>query len=359
MPQLTFLDWILYGNPISLWLLALLVTIALTFILRLSQRLIVRRALAVAEKTATDIDDFAVEVINKTNFLFLLILSLYAGSYLLVLPAQVTPLLSQLVVIALFVQAAIWGSGLISGWVTRYERRNVEQEPGRVTGIIALGFIGKLLLWSVILLLILDNLGVEITALIAGLGIGGIAIGLAVQNILGDLFASLSIVLDKPFEVGDFIIVDTYIGTVERVGLKTTRIRSVNGEQLIFANGDLLQSRIQNYKRMSERRIVFPFGVVYGTPPEKLAAIPVMVQEIVEAQEQTRFDRAHFKAFGDFSLDFEVVYFVLDPEYKVYMNIQQAINLAIYRRFKDAGIEFAFPTQTLHLAGQMEAALSK
>jgi small-conductance mechanosensitive channel len=358
MTQLTFLDWTFYGNTLSLWTFALLVTMMLTIVLRLSQRLIIRQLTAVAEKTTTAIDDYAVDIVKQTHFLFWLILSLYIGSLVLALPEQVTRQLWQVVVIALFVQTAIWGNGLISGWVTRNERRTMAEDSGRAMGIVALGFIAKLVLWLVILLLILDNLGVEITALIAGLGIGGIAIGLPIQNILGDLFASLSIVLDKPFEVGDFIIVDTYVGTVERVGLKTTRVRSVNGEQLVFSNGDLLQSRIQNYKRMAERRIIFSVGVVYGTPPEKLTAIPVMVQEIVEGQEQTRFDRAHFKAFGDFALNFEVVYYVLDQDYKLCMDIQQAINLALYRRFQEAGIEFAFPTQTLHLDGQMAAVLA-
>jgi small-conductance mechanosensitive channel len=197
--------------------------------------------------------------------------------------------------------------------------------------------------------LVLDNLGVNITGLVAGLGIGGIAVALALQNILGDLFASLSIVLDKPFVIGDFVVVDSLSGTIEHIGLKTTRIRSLRGEQLIFSNNDLLKSRIRNYKRMSERRIDFSFGVVYQTPLEKLKAIKKIVSDIIEKGEKTRFDRVHFKEYGDSSLNFEVVYFVTDPDYNIYMDVQEAINLEIFRCFAEEGIEFAYPTRTIFI----------
>jgi small-conductance mechanosensitive channel len=174
-------------------------------------------------------------------------------------------------------------------------------------------------------------------------------VALAAQNILGDLFASLSIVLDKPFVMGDFIIVGSQMGTVEKVGLKTTRVRALSGEQLIFANTDLLQSRIQNFKRMQERRVVFTIGVLYETPREKLAEIPRIIREIVESQDGTRFDRSHFKEFGDFSLNFETVYYVQVPDYNVYMDVQQAINLAMFERLAAEGIEFAYPTQKLYV----------
>jgi small-conductance mechanosensitive channel len=199
----------------------------------------------------------------------------------------------------------------------------------------------------VVLLVALDNFGVDITALVTGLGIGGIAVALAVQNILGDLFASLSIILDKPFVIGDFIIVDNYMGNIEHIGLKSTRVRSLSGEQLIFSNSDLLKSRIRNYKRMMKRRVVFAVGVVYQTAPEKLKVIPELIKKMIEAQELTEFDRVHFKEFGNFSLNYEAVYWVCSPDYKTYMDIQQAINLAIFEEFKTQGIEFAYPTQTL------------
>ena len=192
--------------------------------------------------------------------------------------------------------------------------------------------------------------GVEVGTLITSLGVGGIAVALAVQNILGDLFASISIVLDQPFIVGDFITVGEYMGTVEHIGLKSTRVRSLTGEQLIFSNSDLLDSRIRNYKRMANRRVSFTIGVTYQTPYEKLVEIPEIVQEIIEAQPQTSFDRVHFKAYGDSSLNFEVVYYMLTSDYDVFVDVQQAINLEIFRRFAEEGIEFAYPTQTVFVA---------
>ncbi|MDZ7632343.1 MAG: mechanosensitive ion channel family protein [Gemmatimonadaceae bacterium] len=205
------------------------------------------------------------------------------------------------------------------------------------------------LIWSAVLLVALSNLGVNITAFIASLGVGGVAVALATQNILGDLFSSLAIVLDKPFVIGDFIVVGDMAGTVEKVGLKTTRLKSLSGEQLIFSNADLLSSRVRNFKRMQERRILFKLGVTYQTPRAMLERIPVMLRAAVEAQSNVRFDRAHFLAFGDFSLDFEVVYFVLSADFNRYMDVQQLINFSIHEQFEAAGVEFAYPTQTLVL----------
>jgi len=202
-----------------------------------------------------------------------------------------------------------------------------------------------------VLLLTLDNLGVDITALVAGLGIGGIAVALALQNVLGDLLASLSITLDQPFVIGDFLIVGDHMGSVEYVGIKTTRLRSLTGEQIVMSNADLLSSRVRNYGRMYERRIVFALGVAYETPREKLERIPPLLREIIEAQEGVRFDRAHFAKYGDFSLDFEIVYYVQSPEYGLYMDAQQAINFRIHEAFEDLGVQFAYPTQTLWIAG--------
>jgi len=207
-------------------------------------------------------------------------------------------------------------------------------------------------MWVLVLLLVLDNLGVQVTALVAGLGIGGIAIALAAQSVLGDLFASFVIVVDKPFKEGDFIIVGDLMGSVEHVGIKTTRVRSLWGEQLVFSNSDLTSSRIRNFGLMQQRRILFSVGVTYDTAPDAVERIPEMIREAVESQELTRFDRAHFSGYGDSSLDMEVVYYVLSGDYNVYMDIQQGINLALLRRFTDEGIDFAFPTRTLHVYGE-------
>jgi small-conductance mechanosensitive channel len=218
-----------------------------------------------------------------------------------------------------------------------------------VTALNAIGMFASGLLWLAVLLLALDNLGYDVTALIAGLGVGGIAVALAVQNILGDLFASLSILIDKPFVVGDFLIVDDYMGSVEHVGLKTTRIRSLSGEQLVISNSDLLKSRLRNYGRMYERRVAFNIGVTYDTTREQLRKIPEIMRSAVERQEKTRFDRSHFGKYGEYALIFETVYYVLQADYNLYMDIQQAINLEINEAFEELGIEFAYPTRTLLL----------
>ncbi|MES2819542.1 MAG: mechanosensitive ion channel family protein, partial [Pseudomonadota bacterium] len=195
------------------------------------------------------------------------------------------------------------------------------------------------------------NLGVDITALVASLGVGGIAIALAVQTLLSDVFASLSIGVDKPFEIGDFIVFADVAGSIEHIGLKTTRIRSLGGEQIVCSNADLLKQTLHNYKRMEQRRIVFKFGVTYNTPAQKVRQIGAVVAEIVKGIEMTRFDRAHFLAFDDYQLTFEVVYFVLSSDYNRYMDIQQEINLGLLERFAEMQVQFAFPTQSLEFIG--------
>lgn len=251
--------------------------------------------------------------------------------------------------IALLVQVALWANRGIAVWLRHYVQTRRDTDAAGATTVGVLGFIGRLAVWALIVLMILDNLGVDITALVASLGIGGIAVALAVLRILGDIFASLSIALDKPFVIGDFIIVGDVLGTVEHIGLKTTRLRGLSGEQIVFSNADLLASRIRNYRRMNERRVLFRLGVVYQTPAEKLERIPQIVREIIEQTPRTRFDRAHFQGFGESALDFEVVHHVLDRDYNLDMDIQQAINLALLRRLAAEGMEFAYPTRTVHL----------
>ncbi|MDH3527109.1 MAG: mechanosensitive ion channel family protein [Gammaproteobacteria bacterium] len=338
-----------YDNILSTWLIALLVAIVTVVVLRILKALGVRHIARLAARTETTWDDALVEMLRHTKWLFLLIVALFAGSLLLALPVRMRGIANAVAAVALIVQAGIWLNAVILFWLEGYRQLKLKEDPASVTTMSAVSFVGRLVLWLVILLLVLDNLGVNVTALVAGLGVGGIAVALAVQNILGDLFASLSIILDKPFTVGDFLIIDDCMGSVEHIGLKTTRIRSLSGEQLVFSNADLLGSRIRNYGRMFERRVVFNLGVTYQTPREKLIKIPTIIRETVEAQASTRFDRSHFKAYGDFSLNFETVYYVLVPDYNTYMDIQQAINLRTHERFEEEAIEFAYPTQTLHL----------
>lgn len=335
------------GNTLQEWAIAALVFAVLLVGLRLLQRFVTWRVAKLAERTPTRLDDLIVRVLRQTKLIFLLVVALYFSSFPLTLAGEGRTLLTRVVVIALLIQGGLWASAAIRFWVAGYRDRVVETDAASATTMSALSFVGRLVLWVLVFLLILDNLQVDITALIAGLGIGGIAVALAVQNILGDLFASLSIVLDKPFVIGDFLIMDDYLGRVEHIGLKTTRLRSLSGEQLVFSNSDLLGSRIRNYGRMYERRVVFKIGVTYQTPREKLARIPQMIREAVESHELTRFDRSHFKEYGDFALVIETVYFVLKPDFNVYMDIQEAINLELHRRFEDEDIEFAYPTRTV------------
>jgi small-conductance mechanosensitive channel len=257
--------------------------------------------------------------------------------------------LDSAITIALFLQAGVWAAAGATAWLERKQRSTLTTDRAIAGSLGIISFIAKGVIWAMVVLLILDNLGVNITALVAGLGIGGIAVALAVQNILGDLFASLSITFDKPFFVGDFLVIDDFMGSVEHIGIKSTRLRSLSGEQIVMSNADLLKSRVRNYGRMSERRVVFATTVTYETPATKLEQIPAVVRSIVEAQEGVRFDRSHFSKHAAASLDFETVYYVLSADFNRYMDIQQAINLRIHREFERLGIEFAYPTQRILL----------
>lgn len=209
----------------------------------------------------------------------------------------------------------------------------------------------RLVVWLLGSIFFLGNLGFDISAVVAGLGVSGIAVAIAAQGILGDLFNYFVILFDKPFELGDFIIFDDKMGSVEKIGIKTTRIRAISGEQLVVANSALTGSKIHNYKRMERRRVVFKVGITYETDRRLLGEIPEMIREIIQGQEHAAFDRSHFASFGDYALIFETVYYVETADYLTYMNIQQGINLALAERFAEKGIEFAYPTQVLHLAG--------
>jgi len=243
---LRFLDWTLYANPLRTWLLALLVAVVALLALQILRRIVLGQLRRLSKRTNNDLDNIAARVLDKTRSWFLIVVSLWAGSLLLIRPDALRNLVGILTALVVIVQFGVWGNAAVSSYVDTYGERRAEEDPASVTTMRAVGFLARLALWTLLLLVALDTLGMDVTALVAGLGIGGIAVALAAQNILGDLFASLSIVLDKPFIYGDFIVVDTLSGTVEHVGLKTTRIRSISGEQLVFANSDLLTSRIRN-----------------------------------------------------------------------------------------------------------------
>jgi small-conductance mechanosensitive channel len=340
------------GSAWLRWSFALSMVLAGTGAFLFAKAILARRLARIAPLTSTGVDDLVVEMLSRTAWPFPVALSALVALAAVDLPAGFERVGRGFAFIVCLFQVGRWGAIAIRGVLERSPTTvwgNVD-DPARRTVARMAALAARTLLWAALMLVALDNFGVNITTLIAGLGVGGVAVALATQNILGDLFASVSIVLDKPFVPGDFVIVDDLMGTIEQIGVKTTRVRSLSGEQIIFSNADLLKSRIRNFKRMSERRVAFRLGVVYGTPAERLQALPGMLREIIQAQgDRTRFDRAHFVSYGDFALVFEVVYFVLSPDYNVYMDVHQGINCDISRRFADAGIEFAYPTQTLHL----------
>lgn len=341
------LQTIVLGNPIQDWLTALTIALIINLLIGVIKWAITRRFADFLSNGRTNLDDSLVEMARRTRQWLVFAITLYMGARYLELPPKLDLGLTIVATLAAFIQVGLWAGTALDFWIGRTRKRALIEDAGATTSLAALSFIGHLLIWTMVLLLALDNLGVNVTALVAGLGVGGIAVALAMQNILGDLFASLSIVIDKPFVIGDFIVVGDDKGTVEHVGLKTTRVRSLSGEQLVFANGDLLKSRVRNHKRMYERRNVFSFGVLYQTQADELEWIPGEVKRIIEAQELTRFDRAHFQKFGDSSLDFEAVYWLKDPDFNRYMDVQQAINLALVRSFAKKKIGFAYPTRSL------------
>ena len=342
------------GTRLEDWLTAAAIAVAVTALLSVARRFAVARTRRWAERTATRVDDILVSLIDSLRFLFFLAVGLWLASEYVHLSTRVQKVfrtgvsLLTLVQFGISVQAAV--RTIAYGWT----KADVDGEAKTVAS--ATAFLVSLAIWVVLVLTGFSILGFEVSALIAGLGVGGVAAALAVQNVLGDLFASLSIYFDRPFNLGDFIAVGNDVGTVEKIGLRTTRVRSLSGEQLVFANGDLTKSRLRNFKRMLERRVEFAFGVEYGTPLEKLREIPVMLKSIVEAQPKTRFDRAHFKEYADFALNFEVVFFVLSPDYNEYMDIRQGVNLELFREFAEREIRFALPTQKLVLVPERRLA---
>ncbi|WP_286975229.1 mechanosensitive ion channel family protein [Acetomicrobium sp. UBA5826] len=345
------MDTMIWGNSVGAWIVALVAGVVSFFTFYYLKKIADKYISFLFSRRPSTAISLVLDLVRQINVYFLVLLAILAGSSFLSLPLRLSRAISMLVVLFLLLQVGLWGNKAINFWLTSNIKRKVEKDPSGATMLSALGFMGRLLFWGIIILIALQNMGIEVSALVAGLGIGGIAVALAAQNILGDLFASWSIVLDKPFLVGDFIVIDGYSGTVEHIGLKTTRLRSLTGEQLIFSNSDLLKCRIRNYKRMQERRVVFSFGVLYETPLEKLKEIPDIVKNIITSIENARFDRAHFASYGNFSLNFEVVYYVLSSDYTVYMDIQQRINLALFEEFKKRDIVFAYPTQTIYVSG--------
>ena len=337
------------GNRVLDYLICAGMFVAGIIAVKILQLVLIKRMEKWAEKTETKLDDFLISLVKKIALPLAYIAVLYMSIKTLTLPSVLNKGIEFLGMAILTVLTVRLVLALIGYGVNIYKMKRGGDEAleRSLKGILG---ITKLIIWGIAIVFFLDNLGFKISAVIAGLGIGGVAIALAAQAILGDLFSYFSIIFDRPFEIGDFIIIGEYLGSVEYIGIKTTRIRSLGGEQLIFSNTDLTNSRVRNYKRMEKRRVVFKLGVIYQTPLEKLKEIPKVIKNVIKGVKDTAFDRAHFFSYGDFSLVFEVVYYIIGADYNKYMDIQQEINFGIHEEFKKKGIEFAYPTQTLYVS---------
>jgi small-conductance mechanosensitive channel len=314
-------------------------------------RLLVRRKRkAYAASTGLEALELPVLALSRTTVPFMVVVAGFAALQPFDLPPRLASLVLSVAMIALFWQAGLWASAATIAWLEHRGKVRASEGKAVATSLGILRFAAQALIWSMVVLLTLDNVGVDITALVAGLGIGGVAVALALQNVLGDLFASLSIALDQPFVVGDFIATGEHLGTVDYIGIKSTRIRSLAGEQIVMPNAELLAKPVRNFKRMQERRVVFTVGLEYETPRERLERVPAEIRRIVEATPDVRFDRCHFSGFGNSALEFETVYFVKSADFNRHMDLKQEIYLQICAAFERLDVSFAYPTQRLWLA---------
>jgi small-conductance mechanosensitive channel len=341
------------GNSYERWGTALLILLSGYLLAALLRSLVRSRLRKIAPLTKARFDDLILLLVERTTHPFLFVVFLYLAIRTLRLDPDVVSVLNHIAVFIGFLQFGRWAVAALQFFATPYTVIKTDQDASRATTMRALFFLGTMLVWVAVALLILDNWGIKISALVAGLGVVGVAGALAVQNILGDLFASLSIVFDKPFVIGDFIIVDKDMGTVENIGLKTTKVRSLTGEQLIFSNSDLLRSRIRNAKRQQERRVVINFGVLYETPPEKLERVISIVKESLAGEERIRLDRVNLSGFGDSAINYELVYWVKSPDFNLHMDLQQTFMLKVIRAFAAERIDFAYPTRKVFVEGTL------
>ncbi len=340
------LDRVYYGNTIQDYIIAIGIFLIGFILVRVFRKVILKKLKNWAEGTETNLDDYIVNAVERFGMPMLNFAALYFGVIYLKLNAFGDKAVHAVTVVVISFYIIRLITIMIRVFIESYVKtqENGEEKVKQLKGVL---LVINLCIWFLGLVFLFDNLGYDVTAIVTGLGIGGIAIALAAQNILGDLFNYFVIFFDRPFEIGDFIVLDDKKGNVEYIGIKTTRLKSLTGEQIIISNTDLTNSRLHNFKRMEQRRILFTLGVTYQTTPEQLQIIPGIIKTTIESQEGVNFDRAHFASFGDFSLNFEVVYFVHNRDYAVYMDINQNINLKLYEAFAEKGIEFAYPTQTL------------
>ncbi|MBT4120641.1 MAG: mechanosensitive ion channel family protein [Candidatus Magasanikbacteria bacterium] len=337
------------GNTLWDYWWALVIFFAVLVVLKFIQLVVIVRLKKLAKKTITEIDDTVIAIFGSIKPWFYLLVSVFVAIKYLSLPDLVGKVVYVLLVVAVVYEVVRAFEKVLDYWLYRQmqksEAGNAEQSKSMMR---ILKLIAQAILWLIALLMIMSNLGINITSLVASLGIGGIAVALALQNVLSDLFSSFSIFMDKPFEAGDYIQVGTDSGTVERIGMKTTRVRTLLGEELVISNKELTSARVQNFKRMEKRREAITLGLTYETPKEKLEKIPELIKKVVDEVELATYDRCHFSTYGDFSLNFDIVYYIDEPDYGLYMSVKQKVNLGIFDEFAKAGIEFAYPTQLVY-----------
>jgi small-conductance mechanosensitive channel len=345
----------LLSNSVTDWLVTGIVAVAVWSGLWILRRLIASRYKKYSGAQHPTPLRLIVYLIGHTTQLLFLAVALYAAEQSLTLPDAFRHTVDHVVLLLLLAQVGLWAGRALRFYL---ETKELERGADRVFAgsLDIINFLGRLAVWSLLSLVALDNLGVNITALLAGLGVGGVAVALALQNVLGDLFASLSITLDKPFVAGDSLVIDTFAGKVEHIGIKSTRLRSETGEQIILSNADILKSRVRNFGRAQEQRALATLRVTYETPSDTLRRIPVLLESIVREHANARFERCHLKTLGDSALHFELSYFVQQPNLNPLLDLQQAVNFRIIDEFRRLGVEFDYPTQRVILTQQRIAA---
>jgi small-conductance mechanosensitive channel len=338
---------LMLGIPPKEWLIAGVVGVVVWASLWILRDLIASRYKKYSSASNPLIRLVAYLISNTTQILFLAV-ALDAARESLTLPDRILHIASNAVMILILIQVGLWAGRAVRFYL---EMKELERGADRVFAgsLDIINFVARMLIWSLLILVALDNLGVNITALLAGLGVGGVAVALALQNVLGDLFASLSIALDKPFVIGDNLTIDAFIGKVEHIGIKTTRLRSEGGEQIILSNADILKSRVRNFGRLSQQRILATIRLTYDTPADQLKAMPKLLENIVREHAQARFERCHLKSLGESSFQFELSYFVQQPSINPMLDLQQAVNFRIIDELRRLGVHFAYPTQLVVL----------
>ena len=337
------------GNSIENWLKALATTIGIFLVVSIFKSIGIKRFSKVVSKTKTNLDDIFLRVIQETKGLFILLLGLYGGCQFLIISEKWMAIINKAFFVVTALQVGLWMGGFVNHLTSLREKQEAH-DKNEQTAISAFGLFGKILIWAIVAMVTVQNItGMEMSALITSLGIGGIAVGLAVQNILKDIFSSLSIFLDKPFLVGDYIVVGDIGGTVVNIGLKSTRLKTLLGEEVVFSNSDILDSSIHNYRKMERRLVTVNIGVSPETDPDMLETIPAIFKTCVEKQDKATFDRANLTNIGDFTLDYELIFHIESADYTLYATIKEAVFLDIIRQFQAKGIIMPYPTQAVLL----------